>query len=70
MTPQEIIGKRVERASKLKQLRLRKRLSKSKLSELTGLARETIGKIENGLDCWNIDSEIIYIEGCRTKKPR
>lgn len=68
MTPHEIIEARKARAFLLKKLRLRKNYNISQLSRLTGLARHTIVKMETGSECWNIDSEVIYIKACKQKK--
>jgi transcriptional regulator with XRE-family HTH domain len=52
---------RKQRASQLKSLRLKKRLSRVALSELSGLNRTTIIRLETGNAGWNVDSELIYI---------
>lgn len=69
MTPAEIISGRQLRGAKLKKLRLLKGVTKTYVSTITGLARQTITSIETGQECWNIDSEIIYLDGVRRKKP-
>jgi DNA-binding XRE family transcriptional regulator len=53
---------RVKRGLELKAFRLEVGLTQLKLSELSGLTRSTIIKIETGLIGWNVDSEILYFE--------
>lgn len=56
----DIIAIRKNRANELRQMRLEKNISQEKLSEISGLHRATIVRIESGLIGWNIDSELIY----------
>jgi transcriptional regulator with XRE-family HTH domain len=65
MSPVEIQALRKKRAENLKALRSSKKISKAKLSRITGLSRHTIDKIEGGNDAWVIDSEIIYQEALK-----
>lgn len=56
---------RKNRAMELKLMRIRKQLTQEKLSELSGLDKKTISNLENGESGWNIDSEIMYLEGLK-----
>jgi len=51
---------REKRAHELKQMRIEKNISQEKLSEISGLHRATIARIESGKIGWNIDSELVY----------
>jgi DNA-binding XRE family transcriptional regulator len=53
---------RKKRAYELKQARIEKGINRVELSELSGLSRTTIIRIETGSIGWNVDSEIIYFE--------
>jgi transcriptional regulator with XRE-family HTH domain len=53
---------RKKRADELKQMRLEKNISQEKLSEISGLHRATIARIESGRIGWNVDSEFVYFE--------
>lgn len=52
---------REKRAAELKKLRKQKRITQEKLSQLAGITRSTISKLENGEDSWNADSEMLYL---------
>lgn len=58
----DIIAIRKERAKILKEYRIEIGLTKTELSNLSGLHRTTIDSIESGTIGWNIDSELIYFE--------
>lgn len=58
----DISAIRIKRGNELRSYRIEKRLTQLQLSQLSGLTRSTIIKIESGLIGWNIDSEILYFE--------
>jgi len=53
---------RQKRADELRQIRIEKNISQERLSEISGLHRATIVRIESGKIGWNIDSELVYFE--------
>ena len=61
MFPIELQNLRKQRGEALKMARKMAKLTKSKLSELTGLSRVTIANIEAGKTSWTIDTEMIYL---------
>jgi transcriptional regulator with XRE-family HTH domain len=56
---------RRKRAMELKLMRVQKKLTQDKLSELSGLDKKTISNLESGESGWNVDSEIMYLEGLK-----
>lgn len=62
MTPAEFLALRKVRGERLKKYRLAANVSKSELSRRSGLARQTIDKIESGEEGWLIDSELVYLQ--------
>lgn len=53
---------RKKRAFELMQIRLDAKITRHKLSILSGLHLSTIYRIESGEIGWNVDSEFIYFE--------
>jgi DNA-binding XRE family transcriptional regulator len=62
MDQTKLSKERKVRALALRQVRLKRGMSKISLSRKSGLTRWTIDRIEAGEKSWNIDSEIIYTE--------
>lgn len=62
MTPAEFLELRKVRGARLKKVRLAAGISKLELSRRSGLARQTIDKIESGEEGWLIDSELVYLQ--------
>ena len=56
---------RRQRAMELKLMRIQKHLTQEKLSKLSGLDKKTISNLESGESSWNVDSEIMYLEGLK-----
>jgi len=56
-----VIELRQKRGKELKGLRTQKKITKVKLSQLTGMHRATITNMEKGKTNWTIDSELIYL---------
>jgi len=65
MSPIELSDLRKKRASALLFARKRLRITKLKLSQVTGLSRPTIDRIESGEYSWSIDTEMIYLSGLK-----
>lgn len=61
---------RKKRAVELKQMRIEKCVNRKQMSEISGLSRTTIIRIENGRIGWNIDSELIYFETLKNYVPK
>lgn len=53
---------RKKRAFELMQMRLDAKITRNKLSTLSGLHLATIYRIESGEIGWNVDSEFIYFQ--------
>ena len=65
MSPNELRKIREKRAACLIMLRTHLRISKTKLSQVTGLSRVTIDKIENAKSSWSLETEAIYLSGLK-----
>ena len=67
MNQNQLNQQRKHRSLLLKAMRTSKGISKSKLSKISGLAKDTIARIESGDKDWNIGSEIIYCDCLKDK---
>lgn len=59
MLPAELEQERKRRGEIFHRLRISQKINLMQMCRLTGLARQTIRKIEAGRTAWNIDTEII-----------
>lgn len=68
MTPSELFLSRKARAKRLKELRLKKGITKANLIAITGLTRRTIDRVESGEYDFSTDTETLYLSGLKKKQ--